>query len=265
MKDLNLFRMKDSVYLREVSNKAEVLENLSPGDDPTCANCDGFLIKSSEKEARSIIASLKDRRRAEGGRRSSTDMTLVSPKAEGGKSFFIALVGGDDAFNRRVIETLKIDYLVSPEAERLKVAGGSVLCGHTASLSSRHKNLQAGDSGEPGFRGFGGSEELKTKRKKDTLKQRDSGLNHVVARMAGEKGVGLVVDFGDIAGLKGKEKAERIARVMQNVKVCRKVGCAVKIASFGKSKKDVVDVKGRESFGVGLGMSSKEVADCVKF
>jgi RNase P/RNase MRP subunit p30 len=215
MKDINLFRIKNSVYLAEVSSKAD-LENL--GD------CDGILIGSSEKEARRIIASLKDRR-----------------KAEGGKPFLIAIVGGDDAFNRRVIETLKIDYLVSPEAERPKVAGVS------------------------GCRGVGVSDELKTKRKRDTLKQRDSGLNHVVARMAGEKGVGIVVDFGDIARLKGKEKAGRIARAMQNVKVCRKVGCSLKIASFGKSKKGVVDVKGRESFGFGLGMSSKEVSDCARF
>ncbi len=210
MKDINLFKTSDSIYLKRIQSKMELSDN---------CNCDGFLIESSEKEARSIIASLKDKQ----------------------ENRLIALVGGNDAFNRRVIETLKIDYLVSPEAERLKVAGVS------------------------GCRSFRGSEELGARRKKDTLKQRDSGLNHVVARMASEKGVGIVVDFGDIAGLEGKEKAGRIARVMQNVKIARKVGCSVKIASFGKSKKSVIDVKGRESFGVGLGMSSSEVRDCVRF
>lgn len=186
MKDLNLFRVRDSVCLKEVSNKEGLI-----GD------CDGYLIRSSEKVARSIIASLKDR----------------------GEKKVIAFVGGDDALNRRVVESLKIDYLVSPE--------GSL--------------------------------------KKDSLKQRDSGLNHVVAKMAKEKGILIVVDFGEIALMKGKEKAERIARVMQNVKVARKVGCGIRIANLGRSKKDVVDEFGRKAFGVTLGMSSDEVRDCVLF
>ncbi len=189
MKDLNLFRVKDSVYLREVSSKEGALAGLG--------KCDGFLIRGSEKVARSIIASLKD-------------------KKFGGN---IGIYGGDDVFNRRVIESLKIDYLVSAE-----------------------KNARF-----------------------DNLKQRDSGLNHVVAKMATEKGVGIVVDFGEIASLKGVEKGRRIARVMQNVRVCRKVGCRVLIASLGRNEKGVFDEKGRKAFGVGVGMSSGEVRDCAQF
>lgn len=193
MKDLNLFRAEDSVYLREIRSKEDL------GD----LGFDGFLIRSGEKEARRIIASLKDK------------------KFKGR----IGLYGGDDAFNRRVIETLKVDYLVSPE----------VLTG------------------------------------RDTLKQRDSGLNHVVAKMAAEKNIEVVVDMGAISGVGGrelvvgKEKGKRIARIMQNVKVCRKVGCSIKIASLGRKKSEVFDEKGRQSFGVGLGMSSGEIRDCVKF
>jgi len=188
MKDLNLFRLKDSIYFREVSSKEEALEDL---------NCDGVLIRGSEKVARGIVASLKD-------------------KKFGGK---IAFVGGDDVLNRRAVESLNIGYLVSPEGDE----------------------------------------------KKDGLKQRDSGLNHVVARFAAEKGIGIVIDFGEIARLKGKVKAERIARIIQNVKVCRKVGCRVLIGSFAENKKRIVDAKGRQSFGAGLGMSSDEVASCVEF
>jgi RNase P/RNase MRP subunit p30 len=186
MKDLNLFRVGDSLCLRRVNRKVDV-----------SGGCDGYLIEGSEKVARSIIASLGD-------------------KKFKGK---IGFVGGDGSLNRRAVESLKIDYLVSPEA----------LTG------------------------------------KDTLKQRDSGLNHVVAKMAKEKGILVVVDFGEIASLKGKEKARRIARVMQNVDVCRKVGCGIRIASLAGSKKDVVSELGRKAFGVTLGMSSSEIRDCVKF
>ncbi|MFH0808161.1 MAG: RNase P subunit p30 family protein [archaeon] len=188
MKDLNLFRVKDSVYLKIVSSKDEALGDL---------NCNGILIRGDEKVARSIIASLKD-------------------KKFDGK---VGIFGGDDAFNRRVVESLKVDYLVSIE-----------------------KNT-----------------------KFDNLKQRDSGLNHVVAKIAKDKGVKIVVNFGEIARLKGKEKGERIAKIMQNVGVCRKVGCGILIGSFALDKKGVVDVKGRQSFGVTLGMSSSEVRDCVEF
>ena len=119
MKDINLFRANDSIYFKKVKAKTEVSR-----DD----ECDGVLISSSDKEARRIIESLK------------------------GSGKKIAIIGGDDAFNRRAIESLKIDYLVSPEREY----------------------------------------------KKDNLKQRDSGLNHVVAKIAAEKGVKIVVDFGEV-------------------------------------------------------------------
>ena len=109
MNDLNLFKSHDSIYLKEVSKK----EDISKDDD-----CEGHLIRADENLARKIIDSLKN-----SGKR-------------------IALCGMEDSFNRRAVEKLKINYLVSPEA---------------------------GD-------------------KKDSLKQRDSGLNHVVVREAVKKG-----------------------------------------------------------------------------
>ncbi|MFH1521666.1 MAG: RNase P subunit p30 family protein [archaeon] len=186
MKDINLFKTKDSVYLKLVRSKSEVSKEDS---------CDGFLIDSSEKEARRIIESLK------------------------GTGKLIAIVGGDDAFNRRAIESLKIDYLISPEA----------------------------------------------KNRGDNLKQRDSGINHVVAKEAVKKGVAIIIDFNEIQKLKGKEKALRLGRLIQNVKICRKAGCDIKIASLGFNQKSLVDERGRKSFGVSLGMSSVQATKSVQF
>jgi len=186
MKDINLFKTKDSIFLKKVKSKLE----LSDKD-----KSDGYLIESSEKEARRIIDFLR------------------------GKNKFIALVGGDDAFNRRAIETLKINYLVSPE------------------------------------KGF----------KKDSLKQRDSGINHVVAKEAVKKGIGMVIDFSEISNLEGKEKALRLEKLIQNIKICRKAKCQIKIASFGINKKGVSDEKARKSFGTSLGMSSGQAVEAVRF
>lgn len=198
MNDLNLFRADGSVYLREVSSKEDVFKDLE---------CDGFLVRSNEKSCRAIVASLKDKAKVGSG------------KNEVRSKFLIAFVGGDDVLNRRAVETLDIDYLVSPERDTLR----------------------------------------------DTLKQRDSGLNHVVAKKAKERGIGIVVDMGEIGRMEGKEKAVRIGKVAQNVRVCRKSGCRILIASLGGSKKEVFSEKVRKAFGIGLGMSSEQIKDCVRF
>ena len=149
---------------------------------------DGYLIDANEKVARAIVASLKD-------------------KKFGG---VVGVLGRGGGFNRRVVETLKIDYLVSPEL---------------------------GD-------------------RKDSLKQRDSGLNHVVAKEMAKRKVVMVVDFDSVAEMKGKDKALRLARIMQNVKICRRAKCGIRI--WGG-----VDEKALKSFGFGVGMSSVQVRDAV--
>ncbi len=186
MQDLNLFKTPDSIYLKEISSK----EGVSKDDD-----CGGYLIRSDEKGTRRIIDSIKNSNK------------------------IIAVYGGDDSFNRRVVETMKISYLVSPEA---------------------------GD-------------------KRDSLKQRDSGINHVVAKEAVKKKIAVVISMNEVSKLTGKDKARRVSRIIQNIKICRKGGCFVKIASLGRSENDVFDVIGRQSFGTSLGMSSQQVSESVKF
>jgi RNase P/RNase MRP subunit p30 len=150
--------------------------------------CDGYLIDADENVARAIVASLKDR------------------KFNG----VVGVLGRSGGFNRRVVESLKIDYLVSPEL---------------------------GD-------------------RKDSLKQRDSGLNHVVGKEMAKKGIVMVVDFDSLSEMKSKEKALRLARVMQNVKICRRAKCKVRI--WGS-----VDEKALRAFGFGVGMSSVQVSKAV--
>ncbi len=188
MRDINFVETSDSILLKRISSKKEVLSEDS---------CDGYFIKSSEAEARKIIEHLKSKNLKK----------------------LIAVVGGENAFNRRALEKLKINYLVSPE------------------------------SGV----------------KKDTLKQRDSGLNHVSAKIAARKSIPIVIDFTEVAGLKGEEKAKRIGRIIQNILICRKTNCKLLIASFASDKKEITSVHSRKSFGISLGMSSKQSKECVEF
>jgi RNase P/RNase MRP subunit p30 len=182
MKDINLFRTKDSIFLKKIISKEEV----SLDDD-----CDGYFICALEKEVRRIIDSVK------------------------GKNKLIAVEGRDNAFNRRIIEKLKIDYLVSPEK---------------------------------GIR-------------RSSLKQRDSGLNHVLANEANKKGVGILVNLSEISQLDSSGKVERIERIIQNINICKKAGCKIGVVSFSENKSNLFFERERTSFGVTLGMSTKQLND----
>jgi hypothetical protein len=56
--------------------------------------------------------------------------------------------------------------------------------------------------------------------------------------------------------MNGKVKALRLARIMQNVKICRRAGCKVRILGSA-------DEKALKSFGFGIEMSSVQVAEAV--
>ena len=186
MNDINFFQTKDSIFLKKIKSKNE-LDNSD--------SCDGYFLKTSEKEARRIIDSLK------------------------GSGKIIALNGGDDSFNRRAIETLKIDYLASPEG------------------------------------GF----------KRDTLKQRDSGINHVVAKEAKKNGISFVINLSEIRNLGKIEKSFRLERLIQNIKICKRAKCSIKIANFSEIKKNIVGEITRKSFGISLGMSSEQSRESTNF
>ena len=148
-----------------------------------------YLIQANEKTARSIITSLEQ-------------------KKFQGK---IAFQGGDDTFNRRAIETLKIDYLISPE----KFTGA------------------------------------------DTIKQRDSGLNHVTAKTAAKNNIQIIIDFRDIQKIADKkQKSQRLAKIIQNIKICRRAKCKIKI--WGCEDKYAL-----QAFGFSLGMSSQQIAEAI--
>jgi len=187
MKDINLFETKDSIHLKKISSKKDIKDTDS---------IDGYFIVSSESETRRIIDSLK-----------STS-----------KQKIIAFQGGDNHTNRRALETLKIDYLVS----------------------------------------------LETGLKKDSLKQRDSGLNHVLAEIASQKNIPIVINFSELKLLKGMDRVRRISRVMQNIKIGRKANCKIKIANLS-TKGKLASETTRKSFGRSLGMSTGQARDCVSF
>ncbi len=88
VQDITLFKNSGSMYFQLVSKKEEI-KNF---------DSEGILIDADEKECRRTIEFIKSKN----------------------KQIKIAVLGNDDEFNRRALETLKINYLVSPELNGLK-------------------------------------------------------------------------------------------------------------------------------------------------
>lgn len=73
--------------------------------------------------------------------------------------------------------------------------------------------------------------------RKDKLKQRDSGLNEVLAKLAKENCIEIGMTLEDITKKEKKEKAIILSRIIQNIMLCKKTGAKIKL--IGKyDKKD---------------------------
>jgi len=86
--------------------------------------------------------------------------------------------------------------------------------------------------------------------KKDSHKQRSSGFNQVLARMAKKKGVVIGINLDEIIKSSEKEKAAILARVKQNIKICAKNKLKMKFI-YKNQKRNSHDLK---AFGLVLGM-----------
>ncbi|KHO55245.1 MAG: ribonuclease P/MRP protein subunit RPP1 [archaeon GW2011_AR19] len=88
--------------------------------------------------------------------------------------------------------------------------------------------------------------------KKDFQKQRDSGFNQVLAKIAKEKNVAIGINFDEIIQASQYEKPKILARLKQNIKLCNKNKLKMKfIIQNPENQRDIYDLK---SLGAVLGM-----------
>ncbi len=114
----------------------------------------------------------------------------------------IIFTSNDDELNRKVLEKLKIDFLLINQNKR-----------------------------------------------KDFQKQRNSGFNSVLAKIAKKNNIGIGINSDEIIENSGIEKAKILARIQQNIKLCNKQ--KLNMIFVGKQKRNIYDLK---SFGLVLGM-----------
>ncbi|MFA6022809.1 MAG: RNase P subunit p30 family protein [Candidatus Pacearchaeota archaeon] len=128
----------------------------------------------------------------------------------------IAVLGGNDEFNRKILENKKVSLLVSPE--------------------SGIKN--------------------------DKLKQLDSGLNQVLCKIANENNISIGIDIKGLLSQKEEERIKRIARLLQNIDLCKKYKVKVIIINSDIDKHDVFALL--LSWGMPTAMAKYAVDNAVK-
>lgn len=93
---------------------------------------------------------------------------------------------------------------------------------------------------------------INQKERKDKQKQRDSGFNQVLAKIALKNKISIGINLDEILQNSGKERAEILARVQQNIKLCNKKKIQMYFISLKKNNlQESYDLK---SLGLTLGM-----------
>jgi len=92
-------------------------------------------------------------------------------------------------------------------------------------------------------------------RKKDFMHWKNSGLNHVLCRLAAQNNVKIGISFSSLADLKGRDRASRLGRIMQNIVLCRKYKTKMLIASFAESEAELLSPYELKSLALTLGMT----------
>jgi len=98
---------------------------------------------------------------------------------------------------------------------------------------------------------------LNQEKRKDFHRQRNSGLNHVLARLAKKNNVIIGINLDELVNASEKEKAKILARISQNVRICNKNKLKMKLI-YKNQKRNDFDLK---ALGLILGMPTEMVKD----
>lgn len=93
--------------------------------------------------------------------------------------------------------------------------------------------------------------------RKDFHKQRNSGFNQVMAKIAKKKNIIIGINLDEIIKSHGKEKSGILARVMQNIKICNKNKLKMKFI-YKNQKRNIYDLK---ALGLVLGMPTNMIKE----
>ena len=90
----------------------------------------------------------------------------------------------------------------------------------------------------------------------DRLKQRNSGLNEVLCKIAKKNNISIGIDLEKIKNLQKKDKAIILSRIAQNISLCKRIGTKILIINKEKFSKQEIF-----SFFLSLGCSTKKTKE----
>jgi len=90
---------------------------------------------------------------------------------------------------------------------------------------------------------------LNQKNRKDWQKQRNSGLNQVMAKIAKKNNIKIGINLDEIIESDEQKKAKIISRIVQNIQLCNKY--KINMEFISKNKLNSIKIK---SLGLTLGM-----------
>jgi len=105
--------------------------------------------------------------------------------------------------------------------------------------------------------------DLEKQHGKDFLHQRNSGLNHIMVKIASEKNKMIGFNFSGILNAEDEKKAVLLGRMKQNVKLCRKYKVKMFLGSFAKDPYELRSIYELRAFGVIIGMNPGEIKNSV--
>lgn len=89
---------------------------------------------------------------------------------------------------------------------------------------------------------------INQKERKDFQKQRNSGFNQVMAKLAKKNDIAIGINFDEIIESREFEKAKIIARIKQNIRLCNKNKVRMKfIIKNPKNQRNIYDLKALSS------------------
>jgi len=97
---------------------------------------------------------------------------------------------------------------------------------------------------------------LNQKNRKDFTKQRNSGLNQVLAKIAKKNKIQIGINLDELVPAQGKTESQLLARIQQNIKLCNKN--KIQMQFISKQKQNLNSLK---ALGSTLGMPSWMTSD----
>jgi RNase P/RNase MRP subunit p30 len=104
---------------------------------------------------------------------------------------------------------------------------------------------------------------LESSPKKDNLHFRNSGLNHILAAILSKNSIKVALSFSMLLDAKGMRRPILMGRMSQNIRLCRKYGVGLVLASFARNPYHMRAPHDLRALATVLGMDSGQARKAI--